>query len=114
MPVWRRRADASHARGIGKGEARRAFFRNQAEGGLQQRLFQIAVMIAALGAALFLAPAHVKGFYMKHAPIRSPYAASSELGPRTSNRKAAPGGLPPKRGQELNRRPSRPVSEEPA
>jgi hypothetical protein len=56
--------DAGHARGIGKGEAGRAFFRNQSEGCLQQRLFQIAVVVAALGAALFLAPAHVKGFYM--------------------------------------------------
>ena len=53
-----------HPRGIGKGEAGRAFFRDQPERRLQQRLFQIAVMIAALGAALFLAPAHVKGFYM--------------------------------------------------
>ena len=64
MPVRRGRADAGHARGIGKGEAGRAFFGNQPERRLQQRLFQIAVMIAALGAALFLAPTHVKGFYM--------------------------------------------------
>ena len=52
------------ARGIGKGEAGRALFRNQAKRCLHQRLFQIAVVVAALGAALFLAPAHVKGFYM--------------------------------------------------
>src|SRR6266852_3778588 len=64
MPVWRRRADAGYARGIGKGKTRRAFFRDQPERRLQQRLFQVAVMIAALGAAMFLAPAHVKGFYM--------------------------------------------------
>ena len=64
MPVGRGRADAGHARGIGKGETGRALFRDQVERRLQQRLFQIAVMIAALGAALFLAPAHVKGFYM--------------------------------------------------
>ncbi len=57
-------ADARHARGIGKGEAAGPFFGNQSERCLQQRLLQIAVMIAALGAALFLAPAHVKGFYM--------------------------------------------------
>ena len=43
------------------------FSRDQAERRLQQRLFQIAVMIAALGAALFLAPAHVKDFYMSRA-----------------------------------------------
>ncbi len=64
MPVGRRRADAGHPRRIGKGEAGRALFRDQPERCLQQRLFQIAVVIAALGAALFLAPAHVKGFYM--------------------------------------------------
>src|SRR5258708_27307325 len=67
MPVGRRRADAGHARGVGKGETGRAFFSDQPEGRLQQGLFQIAVMIAALGAALFLAPAHVKGFYMSRA-----------------------------------------------
>ena len=64
MPVRRRGADARHARGIGKGEAGRPLFRDQIERCLQQRLFQIAVMVAALGAAIFLAPAHVKGFYM--------------------------------------------------
>src|SRR5262249_10253187 len=60
VPVWRRRADAGHARGVGEGEAGRALLPNQVERRLQQRLFQIAVMVAALGAALFLAPAHVK------------------------------------------------------
>src|SRR5260370_25919797 len=54
-------------RGIGKGESGRAFFRDQPERRLQQRLLQIAVVIAALGAALFLVPAHVKGFYMSRA-----------------------------------------------
>src|SRR5665647_772853 len=67
MPVWRRRADAGHARGIGKGEAGRALLGDQAECCLQQRLFQVPVVIAALGAALFLAPAHVKDFYMSRA-----------------------------------------------
>src|SRR5881392_2922618 len=62
-----RMADASHARGISERKPGRAFFRDQPERRLQQRLFQIAVMIAALGAALFLAPAHVKGFYMRRA-----------------------------------------------
>src|SRR6202011_3248596 len=80
MPVWRCRADARHARGIGKGEPRRTFFRNQAERRLQQRLFQIAVMIAALGAALFLAPAHVKGFYMSRAQRSLPTQAWRSAG----------------------------------
>ena len=60
MPVGRRRADAGHARGIGEGEPGRALLRDQVERRLQQRLLQIAVVIAALGAALVLAPAHVK------------------------------------------------------
>src|SRR5260370_10045518 len=66
MPGGRCGADAGHARGIGKGEAGRAFFRDQPQRRLQQRLFQIAVVVAALGAA-FLAPTHVKGFYMSRA-----------------------------------------------
>src|SRR5260370_16810830 len=66
MPVGGWGADAGHARGIGKGEAGRAFFRDQPQRRLQQRLFQIAVVVAALGAA-FLAPTHVKGFYMSRA-----------------------------------------------
>ena len=64
MPVGRGGADAGHPRGVGKGETGRAFFGDQAKRRLQQRLFQIAVVVAALAAALFLAPAHVKGFYM--------------------------------------------------
>src|SRR5207247_142875 len=64
MPIGRRRTDAGHPRGVGEGESGRAFLRDQIERRLQQRLLQIAVMIAALGAALFLAPTHVKGFYM--------------------------------------------------
>ena len=78
MPVGRSRADAGDARGISKGETGRAFLGDQIKGRLQQRLFQIAMMIAAFGAALFFfAPAHVKGFYMKPASIRSPHGAIS-------------------------------------
>src|SRR3954454_24796262 len=64
MPVRCRRADRGHSGCVGKGESGRALFGDQPERRLQQRLLQIAVMIAALGAALFLAPAHVNGFYM--------------------------------------------------
>src|SRR6202008_888013 len=68
MAIGGRGTDAGHARRIGKGEARRAFLGDQVESGLEQRLFQIAVVIAALAAAaLILAPAHVKGFYMSWA-----------------------------------------------
>src|SRR5690349_16972538 len=72
MPVGCGGADAGHPRGIGKGESGRALFGDQSERRLQQRLFQIAVMIAALGAALFLAPAHVNAFYMSRAQSGSP------------------------------------------
>jgi len=67
MPIRRGGADAGHARGIGKGKSGRALLRDQIERRLQQRLFQIAVVIAALGAGLILvlAPAHVKAIYMK-------------------------------------------------
>src|SRR5262249_44885548 len=65
MPVGSRRTDAGHARGIGEGEASRALFSDQVERGLQQCFLEIAVVIAALGAALlFLAPVHVMHFYM--------------------------------------------------
>jgi hypothetical protein len=57
VPVWRGRADAGHAGGIGEGEAgRRPSCADQVEGGLQQRLLEVAVVIAALGCgALVLA-----------------------------------------------------------
>ena len=70
MPVGRGGADAGHPRGVGEGEAGRALFGDQAKRRLQQRLFQIAVVVAALAAALVLSPAHVKGFYMSR-PQRS-------------------------------------------
>lgn len=67
MPVGRRRTDAGHACGIGEGEAGRALLGDQPEGGLQKCFLQITVVIAALGAALLLAPAHVNDFYMSRA-----------------------------------------------
>jgi len=41
------RADPGPARGVGKGKPSRALFRDQVERGLDQRLAQIAMMIAA-------------------------------------------------------------------
>src|SRR6202020_2479924 len=64
MPVGCGGTDAGRTRGIREGKTRGPLLRDQAECCLQQRLFQIAVVIAALGAARFLAPAHVKDFYM--------------------------------------------------
>ena len=50
MPVGSSRADAGDARGVGKGETGRAFLGDQIKGCLQQRLFQIAMVITAFGA----------------------------------------------------------------
>ena len=52
MPIGRRRADAGKARGLGEGEARRALLGDQLQRGADQRLAQIAVMIAARLVAL--------------------------------------------------------------
>ena len=51
MAVGRGRADAGLARGLGEGEARRTLLGNQLERGADQRLAQVAVMIAAPPAA---------------------------------------------------------------
>ncbi len=65
MPVRRRRADAGPTGGLRKSEAGRAFFGNQLQRGAQQRLFQVAVMVAARpGSAAVFGPAHVNGLYM--------------------------------------------------
>ena len=47
MAIGRRRADPGRARRVGEGEARRPFSRDQLERGADQRLAQIAVVIAA-------------------------------------------------------------------
>jgi len=62
VAIGRRRTDACGARGIGEGEARRAFFLDQLARSLDQRFAQIAVMVRALGPTF---PTHVKGVYIK-------------------------------------------------
>ena len=47
MPIGRRRADAGQARRLGEGEAGRALLGDQLQRRVDQRLVQIAVMIAA-------------------------------------------------------------------
>src|SRR5246127_3820905 len=59
------RADPGRACGIGKGKPCWAFFCDQVEGRLDQRLAQIAVVIAAPSARPLSRPAHVKCFYIK-------------------------------------------------
>src|SRR5438477_6632193 len=61
MPVGSRRADPGRARRIGEGEPRRPFLGNQVERGADQRLAQIAVVIAATPGGLIVSrPAHAR------------------------------------------------------
>src|SRR5215203_3893113 len=62
MAIGGRWADAGPARGIGEGESGGPFLGDQFEGGANQRLLQVAVMVSARSAAAF--PTHVKGTYM--------------------------------------------------
>ena len=64
MAVGRRRADAGPARGLGEGEARRALLGDQFQRRADQRLLEIAVVVAARTrrAAVF-GPAHVKSLH---------------------------------------------------
>ena len=61
MAIGRGRADTGGARGIGEGEARWTAFRDQLERRLDQRLFEIAVMIFAAAVAKTL---HVNSYYI--------------------------------------------------
>src|SRR5215831_2026722 len=51
-------------RGLGESETRRSFLRDQFQGGAQQRLFQVTVVVAAWATPLIFRPAHVNSFYM--------------------------------------------------
>src|SRR6516162_7355388 len=64
MAIGRSRAHARPPGGLGKGEACRSFLRDQFQGGAQQRLFQVAVVVTARATPLVFRPAHVNGFYM--------------------------------------------------
>src|SRR5271155_2662446 len=72
MPIRRRRADAGKARGLRESKSRRPFSGDQFQRRADQRLAQIAVMIAARRVALagfVLAPTHVKGIYIMSAGV---------------------------------------------
>jgi hypothetical protein len=72
MTIGRGGADPGPARGVGEGEAGRALLGNQVKSGADQCLAQIAVVIAAAAWPVILSrPAHVKGFYIRAAPIES-------------------------------------------
>ena len=58
MPVGRGWTHAGSARGLGEGEPRRALLGDEVEGGADQRLAQVAVVIAAPPAAAVAMPAH--------------------------------------------------------
>src|SRR5262249_57016964 len=61
VPIGRRRADPRPARGFREGEAGGPFLGDQFEGGADQRLFQVAMMVAARSLP---PPTPVKGLYM--------------------------------------------------
>jgi len=68
MAIRRRRADARPCvAASAKVNPAAPFCAIRLSAACSNALFQIAVMIAALGAALFLAPAHVNDFYMSRA-----------------------------------------------
>ena len=58
MPVGCGRTDPGRARGVGKGKSGRSLFGDQVESRLDQRLAQIAVMIAATPIRPSARPAH--------------------------------------------------------
>src|SRR5262245_20966107 len=66
MAVGCRRADAGPARSLREGEAGRALLGDQFKGGAQQRLLEIAVVVAAVPGppATLPGPAHVKSLYI--------------------------------------------------
>src|ERR1700674_3030288 len=66
MAVRRRGAHARQARGLGEAEASRSVLLDQLAGGLEQHLFEGAVVIGAGAApAARIGGGHVKGYYMK-------------------------------------------------
>ena len=67
MPIGRGRTDAGGAGCVRKGEPGRPFFRDQIEGGLDQCLAKVTVVISPPTARSLSRPAHVKGFYFESA-----------------------------------------------
>ena len=78
MPVRRRGAHPGQACGLGDGEAGWPLFANQAQRALNERLPQIAMMIATPPGPAML-PAHVRKIYMP-----PPFSAALILGLRVS------------------------------
>src|ERR1700733_9015294 len=66
MPIGCRRADPGKPSGLREGKSGRSLRRDQFQRGADQRLAQIAVMIAArrVGLASLVLPAHVRGVYI--------------------------------------------------
>src|SRR5262245_7244546 len=76
MAVRRRRTDAGLPRRLGKREAGGTFLRNEVERGADQRLAQIAMVIAAPSAAAVSGPAHGGGLaHSAPGDINSPRSA---------------------------------------
>ena len=82
MPIGRGRTDAGPARGLGKGEAGGTLLRDQFQRGAQQRLLEIAVVIAARSGVF---PAHVKRSYMSRPAPSTGWARRPQLSRRCAS-----------------------------
>src|SRR3984957_14016197 len=83
MPIGRRRANPGKASGFGESESGRSLRRDQFQRGADQRLAQIAVMIAArrVGLALLVLPAHVRGVYIAAANVSMLFMSALDADP---------------------------------
>src|SRR5262245_21091237 len=111
MAIGRRRADAGLPGCLGEGEAGGTLLRNEVEGGADQRLTQVAVMIAAPPAAAVSGPAHAPGLAHSGPGDINPRPACAAAGERRSRLRARPrrlwrrpggprGGQPPEWGAD--------------
>jgi hypothetical protein len=80
MPVGGGGADRSQPRRLGDGEASGAFFRDQRCRGLDQRLAQVAVVVASPFETALPCPAHVTKLYIRRRPVPSGVAGQAVRG----------------------------------
>src|SRR5437764_11968612 len=92
MAVGRRRADPGPARRLGKGKAGRALARDQIERRFDQRLAQIAVVIAAALSRSLFRPPHVNDDNIR---AGGRYGRTSSLQPRRAMKSSVALALSP-------------------
>src|SRR5262245_34018580 len=107
MAIGRRRADAGLPGCLGEGEAGGTLLRNEVEGGADQRLTQVAVMIAAPPAAAVSGPAHAPGLAHSGPGDINPRQACAAVGEWRSRLRARSGRAPWRSTTRVGRRPCR-------